>query len=243
VEEATTDRNTRPLPGPVGAFAAAAQAAGLALRGLRREGDARELFRALGPERALAPDALLDLEDEQARATVRLRRARLGQPAAAEGEGGRLAAYAAGTAWTSCHPLYPCPLFLTTTDARALAFLKALADLVTKAERERGGRSWASWLTAGACAMAHAPEQALRRRAGTTSGRPAAALPCLSCCKRPGRRSTKPGHAMRRNGVRASSGSTGCAPTCRAQDTRSTPQISLTRQPRPTSGLRPANVC
>jgi hypothetical protein len=44
---------------------AAAQAAGLALRGFRREGDARELFRALGPERALAPDALPDLEDEQ----------------------------------------------------------------------------------------------------------------------------------------------------------------------------------
>ncbi len=48
-------------------LAAQAPTYGLRLRGFQREGDAREPFRADGRARALAPDALIDVEDEQGR--------------------------------------------------------------------------------------------------------------------------------------------------------------------------------
>src|SRR5262249_50904045 len=138
------------------------EGAGLALRGFRREGEAREAFRAVGRERALAPDALLDLEDERAvplLAFVELDLGTMSRPRL-KAKAAAYAAYAAGAAWAGRrHPFCPCLLFLTTTEARALAFLRALADEIARAER--GGENWAGWLTAGACAMAHTPGRAL----------------------------------------------------------------------------------
>jgi hypothetical protein len=138
------------------------EGAGLALRGFRREGEAREPFRSLGRERALAPDVLLDLEDErgmQLLAFVELDLGTMSRPRLKAKAAG-YASYAAGAAWEGQrHPFCPCLLFLTTTEARALAFLKALADEIARAGR--GGENWAGWLTAGACAMAYKPERAL----------------------------------------------------------------------------------
>ena len=145
----------------------AAQAAGvdLRLRGFRREGDAREPFRADGRERALAPDALIDVWDEAGRqllAFVELDRGTMSH-ARLKAKAAAYADYAAEAAWYGRHPFCPCLLFLTTTEARALSFLKALQSILEKAARRGydGRRDEIAWFAAGACAMAHAPERAL----------------------------------------------------------------------------------
>jgi hypothetical protein len=77
------------------------------------------------------------------------------------------AAYAANASWTGRHPFCPCLLFLTTTESRAVAFLKLLNGLLDKHRRYSSsfygdwGRGGAlSWFAAGACAHAHEPERA-----------------------------------------------------------------------------------
>jgi hypothetical protein len=68
----------------------------------------------------------------------------------------KAAAYAAQAAWTERYDFCPCLLFITTTEARAVAFLKTLAALLQKAGRggfyDNGGVN-VSWFAAGACAM------------------------------------------------------------------------------------------
>lgn len=146
-------------------LAVEAPTVGLRLRGFRREGDAREPFRADGRERALAPDALIDLEDEQGRQLLGFMELDLGTMSHArlKTKAAGYAAYAAEAAWAERHPFCPCLLFLTTTEARAISFLKALQALL---EKSAGGgyydrRGAVSWFAAGACAMARAPERAL----------------------------------------------------------------------------------
>lgn len=144
-------------------LAVQAPTVGLRLRGFQREGDAREPFRADGRERALAPDALIDLEDEQGRRLLAFVELDLGTMSHArlKTKAAGYAAYAAGATWTQRHPFCPCLLFLTTTEARALNFLKALQGLLERADRGWGQRGHVSWFAAGACAMARQPERAL----------------------------------------------------------------------------------
>lgn len=144
-------------------LAAQAPIYGLRLRGFRREGDAREPFRADGRPRALAPDALIDVEDEQGRQLLAFVELDLGTMSHArlKAKAAGYAAYAAEAAWAERHPFCPCLLFLTTTEARALSFLKTLQPLLEKAARGGYyGRSGSvSWFAAGACAMAREPER------------------------------------------------------------------------------------
>jgi len=146
-------------------LATQAPAYALRLRDFQREGEAREPFRADGRARALAPDALIDLEDEQRRTLLAFVELDLGTMSHArlKTKAAGYAAYAAEAAWTERHPFCPCLLFLTTTEARALSFLKALQALLEKAARgvyyER--RNNVAWFAAAACAHAREPQRAL----------------------------------------------------------------------------------
>jgi len=146
-------------------LAAQAPTYGLRLRGFQREGEAREPFRADGRARALAPDALIDVEDEQGRQLLAFVELDLGTMSHArlKTKAAGYAAYAAEAAWAERHPFCPCLLFLTTTDARALNFLKTLQSLLEKAARTvyYGRRGNVSWFAAGACTHAREPERAL----------------------------------------------------------------------------------
>jgi hypothetical protein len=78
------------------------------------------------------------------------------------------AAYAAQAAWTGSHPFCPCLLFLTTTETRAVAFLKLLNGLLDKHRRYSSsfygdwGRGGAlAWFAAAACAHAREPERSV----------------------------------------------------------------------------------
>jgi hypothetical protein len=137
---------------------------GLRLHSFQREGDAREVFRAEGRERALAPDALIHLHDERDRgllAFVELDMGTMSHPRLKTKAAG-YAAYAAEAAWTESHPFCPCLLFLTTTEARALAFLRLLHGLVEKQRRYSYRREgWLDWFSAAACPHAREPERAL----------------------------------------------------------------------------------
>jgi hypothetical protein len=143
---------------------------GLHLHEFEREGEAREAFRADGRERALAPDALVHLHDENGRDLLAFVELDMGTMSHArlKTKAGGYAAYAAEAAWTGSHPFCPCLLFLTTTETRAVAFLKLLNGLLDKHRRYssnfygdwgRGGSL--SWFAAAACAHAREPERAL----------------------------------------------------------------------------------
>jgi hypothetical protein len=138
---------------------------GLRLRGFRREGDARERFGADGRERALAPDALIELDDDRDRRLLAFVELDLGTMSHArlKLKAAGYAAYAAEAAWTGRHPFCPCLLFLTTTEQRAIRFLKTLHGLLEKAARGgwHGRRDRISWFAAAACALAHTPQRAL----------------------------------------------------------------------------------
>jgi hypothetical protein len=146
-------------------LAAQAPTYGLHLRDVRREGEAREPFRAGGQARALAPDALLDLEDEQGRRLLAFVELDLGTMSHArlKAKAVGYATYAAEAAWTQRHAFCPCLLFLTTTEARAISFLKALQALLEKAARAiyYARRDNVTWFAAAACAHAREPERAL----------------------------------------------------------------------------------
>ena len=143
---------------------------GLHLHSFKREGGAREVFRADGRERALAPDALIHLHDDSGRGLLAFVELDLGTMSHArlKTKAAGYAAYAAQATWTERHPFCPCLLFLTTTETRAVAFLKLLNGLLDKHRRYsssyygdwgRGGTL--SWFAAAACAHAREPERML----------------------------------------------------------------------------------
>lgn len=136
------------------------------LHSFRREGAGRELFRAGGRERALAPDALIHLRDEDGRGLLGFVELDLGTMSHArlKTKAAGYAAYAAEAAWTERHPFCPCLLFLTTSETRALAFLKLLNGLLEK--QGQGNyygrrRGFFDWFAAAACTHAREPERAL----------------------------------------------------------------------------------
>jgi hypothetical protein len=143
---------------------------GLRLHEFRREGDARELFRVDGRERALAPDALVHLHDDTGRGLLAFVELDMGTMSHArlKTKAAGYAAYAAQAAWTERHPFCPCLLFLTTTETRAVAFLKLLNGLLDRHRRysssyygDWGEGGHLSWFAAAACAHAREPERAL----------------------------------------------------------------------------------
>jgi hypothetical protein len=139
---------------------------GLHLQQFKREGAGREAFRADGRERALAPDALIHLHDEQGRGLLAFVELDLGTMSHTrlKTKAAGYAAYAAQAAWTEQHPFCPCLLFLTTTEARALSFLKTLTALLDR--KGRGSyysrhRGYLDWFAAATCSHARDPERAL----------------------------------------------------------------------------------
>ena len=169
------------------AFATQAADLGLRLDRFRREGEAREPFTAGGP-RALAPDALIELFDDRGRylaAFVELDLGTMSHPRLKTKADG-YAAYAARGAWAEHgHPFCPSLLFLTTTEARALAFLKTLADQLA---RHAYDRSYVSWFAAAACAHAHDPARALVEACWddlTRSGGGLSLTDCLNAARAP----------------------------------------------------------
>lgn len=126
----------------------------------------RQQFSSDGRSRTLAPDALLELYDGEGRGLLAFVELDLGTMSHArlKVKAGAYAAYAAQAAWTEHYDFCPCLLFITTTEARAVAFLKMLASLLEKAGRGSYYDNRAanvSWFAAGACAMARTPERAL----------------------------------------------------------------------------------
>ncbi|MBS1888216.1 MAG: replication-relaxation family protein [Actinobacteria bacterium] len=95
-----------------------------------READAREPFAvaATRRERAIAPDALVEITDSDGRALLAfveldmgtMSHRRLGQKASGYGD------YAKAEAWRDRHPFCPALLFITTTEPRARSFLAAM---------------------------------------------------------------------------------------------------------------------
>jgi hypothetical protein len=147
-------------------LAVQAPTVGLHLQEFKREGAGRETFRADGRERALAPDALIHLRDEQGRGLLAFVELDLGTMSHTrlKTKAAGYAAYAAQAAWTEQHPFCPCLLFLTTAEARALSFLKMLTSLAGK--QGHGGyygrrRGYLDWFAAAACAHARDPERSL----------------------------------------------------------------------------------
>jgi hypothetical protein len=132
---------------------------GLSVQWYRREGEARELFDSAGKERALAPDAmviLVDAQDRQFGAFVEIDLGTMSHTrlrAKAE----LYAAYAASDAWQGRHLFLPALLFLTTTDARAAKFLRALARSLSYGPRRSGRRAF----VAGAAGIAWTPGRLL----------------------------------------------------------------------------------
>lgn len=139
---------------------------GLHLQQFKREGAGREAFRVDGRERALAPDALIHVRDEEGRELLGFVELDMGTMSHArlKTKAAGYVAYAAEAAWTERHPFCPCLLFITTTETRALAFLKLLNGLLDK--QGRGNyygrrRGFFDWFAAAACAHAREPERSL----------------------------------------------------------------------------------
>jgi hypothetical protein len=147
-------------------LAVQAPTVGLRLHTFKREADAREPFRAGGRERALAPDALIHLHDDSGRDLLAFVELDIGTMSHArlKTKAAGYAAYTAEAAWTESHPFCPCLLFLTTTESRAVAFLRQLNRLLDK--QGRGSyysrrRGLIAWFEAAACPRAREPERAL----------------------------------------------------------------------------------
>lgn len=145
-------------------LAVQASTVGLCLHSFKREGEAREVFRAEGRERALAPDALILLRDDDRRGLLGFVELDMGTMSHArlKTKAAGYAAYAAQAAWTEHHPFCPCLLFLTTSETRAIAFLKVLGTHLDKhGRRNYYSRGYFEWFAAAACAHARKPERAL----------------------------------------------------------------------------------
>ncbi|MGH2998088.1 MAG: replication-relaxation family protein [Gaiellaceae bacterium] len=158
---------------------------GLRLHSFDREGDAREVFRAEGRERALAPDALIRLHDEQGRGLLAFVELDLGTMSHArlKTKAAGYAAYATEAAWTERHPFCPCLLFLTSTEARAIAFLRILSGQLDKHGRGNyySRRYYFEWFAAAACAHARDPERALAEACWDDLALAGGGLPLSSC--------------------------------------------------------------
>jgi hypothetical protein len=138
-----------------------ADACGLELRAFRREGEAREPFRCLGKERALAPDVFVVVRDERGRdlsAFVELDRGTMSHRRL-RAKADLYAAYDDECAWRERHDYCPALLFLTTTAARAESFLRSLNAALERQRSHRGEE-----LAAAAGAAALDPARALRER-------------------------------------------------------------------------------
>lgn len=160
----------------------------------RFEREPREPFTAEGRSRTLAPDALVELHDGQGLGLLAFVELDLGTMSHArlKVKAGAYAAYAAQAAWTERYDFSPCLLFITTTEARAVAFLKMLAALLERA----GGRGGfydnravnVSWFAAGACEMAREPYRAFSEPCWddlTLSGGGLCLLDCLRAARAP----------------------------------------------------------
>lgn len=137
---------------------------GLRLHAFKREGDAREMFRADGRERALAPDALIHLHDNSGRGLLAFVELDMGTMSHArlKTKAAGYAAYVAKASWTERHAFCPGLLFLTTTETRAIAFLKLLGGQLDRHGRGNYySRHYFEWFAAAACAHAREPERAL----------------------------------------------------------------------------------
>lgn len=165
----------------------------LGVRLTRFEREPREPFTAEGHSRTLAPDALVELHDSEGRGLLGFLELDLGTMSHTrlKIKAGVYAAYAAQAAWTERYDFCPCLLFITTTEARAIAFLKTLASLLENAGRGGYYDSRAenvSWFAAGACAMARTPERALNEPCWddlTLSGGGLSLLDCLRAARTP----------------------------------------------------------
>ena len=213
--EAVPAGGERPEPNPLFLTHAAAlselyvllatQAAvpGLSLRAFHREGEAREPFQALGRQRALAPDALLDLEDERGVRLLAFVELDLGTMSHTRlrTKAAGYAAYAAEEAWAQRHPYCPCLLFLTTGDARAFKLLKAVQAALEKAAREHAGHDHRDWFACCACALAREPKRALNEACWddlTLSGGGLRLRDCLQAARAPYERGRAREEAKRR---------------------------------------------
>lgn len=159
----------------------------------RFEREPREPFTADGRSRTLAPDALVELHDSRDCALLAFVELDLGTMSHTrlKVKAGAYATYAAQAAWAERYDFCPCLLFITTTEARAIAFLKTLAALLQKAGRggyyDRRAEN-VSWFAAGACAMAREPLRALSEPCWddpTLSGGGLCVLDCLRAARAP----------------------------------------------------------
>lgn len=137
-----------------------APAAGLSLVEYGREMDAREPFKRSGEEKALAPDALIGLQDEHQRKLLAWVELDLGTMSHGRllFKAGLYAAYADKHSWEETHPYMPALLFLTTTEVRARRFLSMLAKALSYGPRSIGRREF----VAGAASTAFTPGRLLR---------------------------------------------------------------------------------
>ena len=169
----------------------ATQTRGVRLARFGRE--PREAFTAEGHSRTLAPDALVELHDGQGVELLAFVELDLGTMSHArlKVKAGVYTTYAVQAAWTERYDFCPCLLFITTTEARAVAFLKTLAALLQKAGRGSFYDNRAvnvSWFAAGACAMAREPYRALDEPCWddlTLSGGGLRLLDCLRAARAP----------------------------------------------------------
>ncbi|HKZ15649.1 MAG TPA: replication-relaxation family protein [Solirubrobacterales bacterium] len=168
---------------------------GAALARFEREGEAREPFVAEGRrERAIAPDALIEIADADGRPLLAfleldmgtMSHRRLKQKAAGYGD------YARAEAWRDRHRFCPALLFLTTTGKRARSFLAAM-------ERELGRDSL---LLTCASDLARAPERCASERRWLLSvdggDRPAGLSAALREARRPFKEAEAEAEAERR---------------------------------------------
>lgn len=171
----------------------ATQAGSLGLRLDRFEREPRERFRAQGQSRVLAPDALVELRDSDGRSLLAFVEVDLGTMSSTrlKLKVDAYATYAAHAVWSEHYEFCPCLLFLTTSEARAIGFLKALSALLRKMAGKdgRGGRAEdISWFAAGACPMARTPERALSESCWddlTLSGSGLTLTDCLGTARAP----------------------------------------------------------
>jgi hypothetical protein len=130
-----------------------ARQVGLSVQEYRREGEARELFRSAGTQRALAPDAMVILADTQGRKFGAFVEIDLGTMSHTRlrAKAELYAAYAESDAWRERHLFLPALLFLTTTDIRAAKFLSAFAQALSYGPRHSGRRAFvagaAGWVS------------------------------------------------------------------------------------------------
>ena len=152
----------------------------VALVAFAREGEAREPFRARdGRRRAIAPDARIELDDQDGRRLVGFLEVDLGTMShrrlRAKARG--YADYAHAEAWLERHDFCPALLFATIAERRATTFLDVLAS-----ELERGVDLFA-W----ACGLARESARAVTEPVWRTTGgeRPLALVAALAEARRP----------------------------------------------------------